>query len=566
MRARATQDGLTAQATAGCHGVLLGWDMAEATLKQQQVLGFGVRRTRHADGQVKWLPSFKTFKSVLPHPAPGVPVSSLRHPVQSFQWADHGAEPGQHYTYRVQALCAPAAQLRRGPAVDLEVTTEPVDQGRHAVFFNRGAIASQEYARRFTNRPPAEVGPAAYQWLSRGLVESLEAFIGQAGAGDALHAAFFEFKAARIHRALKAAKARGAKVKVLYDGDSQRQANEAALAGSGLKAQTQARTRSGRYAHNKFIVWLQAGTPRQVWTGSTNLSDNGLYGHSNNAHWLRDDTIAAQYEAAWQVLRQDLPNKPTAQALAALGPVPPQPWAQDVLAVFSPQPTLAPLEWYAALAGGAGRATAPPLMATFAFGMNHRLAQVYARPDGVLRFALMEKKGNGAQYKAQAAEVGRIRRLPNVTVAVGHRVTLNAFDRWLAETAQAVAEAHVMYVHTKYMLIDPLGADPVVVVGSANFSDASTTTNDENMLVIRGSTAVADMYLVEYMRLFAHYAFRESLSFKGALAPGQAEVRKHLLETTAWVDGPDGPASGYYRAGADRALRRVYFSGGCAAG
>ena len=37
---------------------------------------------------------------------------------------------------------------------------------------------------------------------------------------------------------------------------------------------------------------------------------------------------------------------------------------------------------------------------------------------------------------------------------------LNAFDRWLEETDRAVAEAHVLFVHTKYMLIDPLGPGP----------------------------------------------------------------------------------------------------------
>ena len=46
-------------------------------------------------------------------------------------------------------------------------------------------------------------------------------------------------------------------------------------------------------------------------------------------------------------------------------------------------------------------------------------------------------------------------------------------------------------MHTKCALIDPLGDDPVVITGSANFSDASTKNNDENMLVIRGDAAVA---------------------------------------------------------------------------
>jgi phosphatidylserine/phosphatidylglycerophosphate/cardiolipin synthase-like enzyme len=56
--------------------------------------------------------------------------------------------------------------------------------------------------------------------------------------------------------------------------------------------------------------------------------------------------------------------------------------------------------------------------------------------------------------------------------------------------------------------MDPLGADPIVVTGSANFSEPSTTGNDENMLIIRGDRRVADIYFTEFNRLFNHYYFR----------------------------------------------------------
>jgi phosphatidylserine/phosphatidylglycerophosphate/cardiolipin synthase-like enzyme len=58
------------------------------------------------------------------------------------------------------------------------------------------------------------------------------------------------------------------------------------------------------------------------------------------------------------------------------------------------------------------------------------------------------------------------------------------------------------------MLIDPLGDEPIVISGSANFSETSTVSNDENMLIIRGNKRVADIYLGEFMRLWHHYRFR----------------------------------------------------------
>ena len=197
---------------------------------------------------------------------------------------------------------------------------------------------------------------------------------------------------------------------------------------------------------------------------------------------------------------------------------------------------------------------------TFAFGMNSRFVPSFDRTDDVLRFALMEKKGNGASFAEQSAVIDRIRKRRNVTVAVGHHVEINLFDRWLAELDKITAEAHVLYVHTKYMLVDPLGPAPVVAVGSANFSAASTVDNDENMLLIRGNPAVADIYLGEYMRLFSHYAFRESLSFQGATSPANALLRKYLIDSPRWIQGA-GRGLGYFDAGSDRSLRRRYFSG-----
>ena len=82
--------------------------------------------------------------------------------------------------------------------------------------------------------------------------------------------------------------------------------------------------------------------------------------------------------------------------------------------------------------------------------------------------------------------------------------------QWVRETNTRFLQfsTHVLYVHTKFLLHDPLGDDPIVVTGSAKFSRASTQENDENMLIIRGDTRVADIYFTEFNRLFCHHYFR----------------------------------------------------------
>jgi phosphatidylserine/phosphatidylglycerophosphate/cardiolipin synthase-like enzyme len=91
-------------------------------------------------------------------------------------------------------------------------------------------------------------------------------------------------------------------------------------------------------------------------------------------------------------------------------------------------------------------------------------------------------------------------------------------DGWLKERLSGL-NSNVRYVHNKFMLVDPLSDDPIVIVGSANFSDASTLKNDENMIVVRGNTRVADIYIGEFMRLYSHHAFRESLLWRDATDP-----------------------------------------------
>jgi len=562
MRAKGS-GALTALAIAGTHVVLLGWDMTAAAIRSKKVLGFAIQRTRHRDGEVVWLGGMKTFASVAPDPGPGVLVSSLDHPIQSFQWSDYSVAPDERYTYRVVARVGTPAELKHGPAAKLEVETESEHVGKHSVFFNRGAVASQEYARRFQNDPPEKRGQAAWDWLSRGLVEALEAYIGQAGASDELHGAFFEFKHPRVFAALKQAKARGAKIFVIYDGKDQLAGNRKAINQAKVKSwlpepsHLRPRRRSGNYAHNKFLVLSKGGTPRQVWTGSTNLSVNGLFGHSNNAHVVRDAKVARAYKDYWDRLWDDPTKAPLAKDNLGAAPAPPKPWTDETVAIFSPLPDLEALEWYAKLAD-----RKQPLFMTFAFGMNEKFLPTYSRKDGVLRFALMEKAGNGAQIAKQTRQIARVRRLPNTVVAIGDSVDQsNTFERWLKERVKIVNDAHVLFVHTKYLLSDPLGKEPIVVVGSANFSNASSITNDENMLVIRGNTTLADIYLGEFMRLHTHYAFRESLHFQRSKPAQYAKRRRYLVESTDWILG-EGTRSGegYFEPGSARSLRRKYFS------
>jgi hypothetical protein len=563
MRVRKTKGGLTVHAIAGTHVVLLGLDLADKL--RPGCLGFGIQRFDAAQGETLWMRGMKTFEALVPHAALGETFPSNRHPIQGFQWADYEAAPGVAYTYRVQALYATTAglaSLESRADVVVPIKTEP-DAGlaqKHAVFFNRGSVATQEYARRFLNRPPADAGPAAYAWLSRGLSEAIVAFIGRAQAGWTLRAAIYELQWPAVLQAVKAAAARGADVKVLFDdtpGTSASKKNRAAIALAQIAPFCQGRA-NGKLMHHKFWALQHGSKPVAVMTGSTNLTENGLFGHSNLAHAVNDEAIAKAYLDDWARLAADpAVGAPYREANKAASPAPPQPWAATLTPVFSPRSgtDLDSLTWYAELASKAQGA----LFMTFAFGMHAKFQQVYGQDDAVLRFALMEAEGVAADLAAQRKNIAKLRARPNVVVAIGNRIQTNAFDRWLEELDQVHSSlVNIHWIHTKYALLDPLGANPMVITGSANFSKASTDTNDENMLVIRGDKHVADIYLGEFMRLYAHYAFRESVKrYLERVANGKPDDwRPQFLEPTdAWqvsyFDPNDRSA---------RHARRRYFS------
>ena len=91
MRRRKKHAGLTVNVVAGTHVVFFGLDLAAG--KRAGCRGFGFKRFDHSEGDTIWLQGLKTFRETEPHTAAGERFSTLRHPIQGFQWADYSAKP-----------------------------------------------------------------------------------------------------------------------------------------------------------------------------------------------------------------------------------------------------------------------------------------------------------------------------------------------------------------------------------------------------------------------------------------------------------------------------------------
>jgi phosphatidylserine/phosphatidylglycerophosphate/cardiolipin synthase-like enzyme len=340
---------------------------------------------------------------------------------------------------------------------------------------------------------------------------------------------------------------RGAEVHILHDckrfkkGDKKGQPywpgseNLDAIAQAGIEDLTEERSTAASLSHNKFIVLERDGKPMEVWTGSTNVSEGGIFGQSNVGHLVRDPTVARAYKQYWLELHEN----PQAKALREWNDAhfPADLDGPALQPIFSPRGSLEALENYGELMKAAHESA----FLTAAFGINDVFEKVMTKRPKCLRYALLESEGDNYTL---------FNREPSNRLAVGNRVPDGGFGEWVNEIRSPLNN-HVYYIHTKYLLIDPLRDEPMVVTGSANFSDASTTKNDENMLIIRGDQRVADIYLGEFMRLFTHYRFRAWVNSLEGDAHKAGEDAAYLDETSAW-------AKEYYQPGPKRQERELF--------
>jgi phosphatidylserine/phosphatidylglycerophosphate/cardiolipin synthase-like enzyme len=508
------------------------------------LLGFAVERSDPEGKQDFYVSGFKVFPSMIPRPDDKTRVKTSRHPVQSFVWDDFTAKPDHKYEYIFHPLRGTPKTLdRSAEPVAIRVRTEPLFSTlEHDIFFNRGVASSQAYTREFGNKKPNQLKgakrPEALEWLSRQLDDAILKFIASAAKGDTLLGCFYEFRYQPVAEALKEALDRGVDVRLIVDAKNNKPKDEngkvqepfprsdnlAMIKKVGLpKAGVFLReARTNAIQHNKFMVLLKGKQrkPAEVWTGSTNISDGGIHGQTNVGHWVRDAETAKKFQVYWELLKSDpggrdgedrstaiANNKKLRTAVEEILAAPTS-WPKvrkGITPIFSPRSGSEVLDMYAQMVDEASDTSC----ITLAFGINKTFKDLLKdnKADGHIGFFLLEKEDK-PNPRAKDPFV-RLTAKNNIYEAFGSYIDEPLYQ-WAKETNTRILQlnSHVSYIHSKFLLKDPLGTDPIVVTGSANFSDASTNDNDENMLVIRGNQRVADIYFTEFNRLFYHYYFR----------------------------------------------------------
>ncbi|MCP1496310.1 phosphatidylserine/phosphatidylglycerophosphate/cardiolipin synthase-like enzyme [Pseudomonas migulae] len=547
MRVLATnsQDDFRVKAYAGTNGVLLAMDLAESC--RTGLLGFAIEKQQ---GSKPWLFLFnsltfpgKTHTFPQFHATP----SDLA-PLQKFRWADYAVNPGMTIHYRIHLAYGSADAPQLGENLEVTVTSDNGLPQHQSVIFNRAVAASQAFQRKFpeldalisaNKNLPIEAWPdAPRQWLENGLLGRLLGFIERAVDNQwALDIAIYEYELEVIVDAVNAAFERGVRVRVLYHaqpGDDDTAINEASL------EKIPAANKRGRITHNifhnKFMVLSRVDAagqlqPEAVLCGSTNFTPNGVYRQANVVHVLDDASVSASYlDTFEQVWATPADVGATRQWITQHNPMDPQ---QPLFAGFSPRSGQGDLREFVEIITGAKK----DVLFVTAFALpDDILNALLGQPhDDILRYGLQNTASRITGFHADRSAEFAATALLNT-----------GLEGWLRENMKG--QKGNLLVHTKAVVTDFTSDAPTIISGSHNLSAAASNGNDENYLIVRGDTDLADRYGLELLRFYEHYRFRY---FAKKLALKQVQP---LATDDSWTND-------YYLPGDLRQLSRLRFSG-----
>jgi phosphatidylserine/phosphatidylglycerophosphate/cardiolipin synthase-like enzyme len=284
-------------------------------------------------------------------------------------------------------------------------------------------------------------------------------------AQTSIHIASFEFSLTPVAEALIAAKNRGVDVKWVTDDENglkydiqPGRGQFALLTGAGIEVKDDA----GRSAlmHNKFWIFDQQVT----WTGSTNITINGVFKQNNNVLVVRSPEIAFIFEREFQEM-----------------------WNGQ----FGPRaPSTMNNQW--AVLGGT------PIQVIFS-AEDHALSNLIALvkdakldirflsfsfTDYPLAQAMIDRSKAGVDVKGVFETYG----------STGTGSELKTF--WCAQVP-ARQDGNGSFLHDKIIIID----NSIVVTGSLNYSTNADESNEENVVIV-DNAEIAALYLQEFDKLW----------------------------------------------------------------
>lgn len=292
-------------------------------------------------------------------------------------------------------------------------------------------------------------------------------------AQTSIHIASFEFDLTPVAEALISAHNRGVDVRWVTDDefglisdDEPDHGQFAMLTNAGIEVRSDDRT---DLMHNKF--WIFDGAA--VWTGSTNVTSNGIFVQDNNAIVIESSGLAAIYEAEFQEMWD-----------GRFGPrSPSQLPNQSVVVDGTPIQVI-----FTSEDGALEQAIIPQV--------SNATSKVRFLAFSYTDFPLAQAMINRAQNGVDVAGVF------DKTQAGGQGAE---FGTLFCAGVPVREDGNRQFMHNKIIIID----DRYVITGSMNYSTSAEVSNDENVIII-DHPEIARQYMVYFDRIWSQATDPES--------------------------------------------------------
>jgi phosphatidylserine/phosphatidylglycerophosphate/cardiolipin synthase-like enzyme len=284
-------------------------------------------------------------------------------------------------------------------------------------------------------------------------------------AQTSIHIASFEFDLTPVAEALIAARQRGVDVRWVTDDEHGLEADEepghgqfAMLQQAGIEVRSDERS---ALMHNKF--WIFDG--QTVWTGSTNITQSGIFKQDNNAIVIQSPELATIYEREFQEMwdGQFGPRSPSqldSQTLVLNG--------SQIVVVFTPEDP----------------------------GLENAIIPIVRSAAKSIRFLTFTFTDYPlADAMSQRAQAGV--NVAGVFEKVGSETEASELRTLFCRSVPVRQDGNPGFLHHKFIVVD----ERIVITGSMNYSTNAEESNDENVLVI-DNAEIARLYLQEFERVW----------------------------------------------------------------
>jgi phosphatidylserine/phosphatidylglycerophosphate/cardiolipin synthase-like enzyme len=486
------------------------------------------------------------------------PNAPWKHPLQRYMWWDYGVKPGDVVQYSVVPVTGSAdnLQLDNNSASPLTAPMTITSQASQNIsaYFNKGIVSAQWVSRALDASGPdpkiatiiSTPGNQLRNALS-GLLrpQILKMLADTKASGGEIYAALYELNDPELLAALEAL---GEKCNlILANGAFKPPTNDENKAVRGkLKSVVSLSNRlvsSGHFAHNKFVVFCDpAGKPQSVLSGSTNWTMTGLCTQANNGIIVHDANLAQYFLDEWKLLKAAGNAYPPSLASTngEAGGKGANSFKVDGINItqwFAPTNKAQVLDYARKLISAAKQgilflffnpgvfadSTKPAAKWTLLQNILFRHHQdapdynpnLYMRGvvnqeiAGLTTESVSKKSGKPTAHAALDPSGGTPVTLfnggnqPPLHLGYESMVPKNIKDTFHDWATEILGQG--VHIHSKVIVLDPFGDNPVVMTGSHNLGFKASSANDDNLMIVEGNQALAASYAANIIAIYQAY-------------------------------------------------------------